>query len=747
LDSTGKGISSDTAAPQDQNNRLTYELLSTQVELEELKSRYADVYDSAPVGYLTLGRNGLILEANLTATRHLGPGRDDPTGTPLLDYLAPEDRERFKAHLDQVFAVMTPQVCEVKINAGIPLSIRLQSIARPEHGEVVCRSMFSAITGVNQDEEVKRFLAKAGMLLVDSLDYHTTLANIAGLCVPYLADWCVVDIADEDDTIERVVVTHADPGKADMAQELQRRYPPPPEANHIVSRVVRTGEPDIDPQIADEVLVAAARDEDHLEILRALGPKSHMIVPMTAHGRTLGAITFVSAESGRLYGPTDLETAQDLAGRAAIAVDNARLYLVAQEASLRDRRHVTQLMGLTRAALFINAALSVEEVLQTITERARGLIGAHQAITCMALNDNWAESIKTVSLSDKYGAWRDYEQQPDGSGIYTLVIKTGRAARMTQAELEAHPLWQGFGAAADAHPPMRGWLAAPLMGRDGHTIGLIQLSDKHEGEFTAEDEAIAVQLAQMASVAINNAQLYQEAQDAVKAREEFISIASHELRTPLTSLTLQLQSLVRAAQRDALDAQPPGQVLHRLEEAQSQVKRMGKLVNELLDLSRVTAGRLEIDLEEVELASVVREVTQRSHEELRLAGCKLTLKIDAPVTGLWDHFRLDQVVANLLSNAIKYGRGKPIEIKVEADADTARLTVRDEGIGIAPDNLERIFVRFERAVSARNYSGLGLGLYIVHRILGVLGGTIHVTSELGKGATFVVELPRGAHKD
>jgi signal transduction histidine kinase len=275
---------------------------------------------------------------------------------------------------------------------------------------------------------------------------------------------------------------------------------------------------------------------------------------------------------------------------------------------------------------------------------------------------------------------------------------------------------------------------------------LIQLSDKYEGEFTAEDEAIVVQLAQMASVAVNNAQLYQEAREAVKAREEFISIASHELRTPLTSLTMQLQSLVRAAERDALDCLPPGQVLSRLEEAQGQVKRMGKLVSELLDLSRVTAGRLELELEEVDLASVARAVARRFNEELHIAGCELTLKLDKPVMGLWDRFRLDQVAANLLSNAIKYGRGKPIEIALEGDADTAWLTVRDQGIGIAPDSLERIFVRFERAVPpqahARNYSGLGLGLYIVHRILDALGGSIRVTSELGKGATFVVELPR-----
>ena len=510
-----------------------------------------------------------------------------------------------------------------------------------------------------------------------------------------------------------------------------------------MSKVVRTGEPDVNPNVTDDVLVAAARDERHLEILRGLGVKAHMIVPMFARERALGAITFGSAESGRNYGPEDLKIALDLASRAAIAVDNARLYRLAQEAAERDRHHATQLKGLTRAGLTINSSLTVEAVLDAITEQARELIGAHQAVTGIPADETWARSTSSVSLSDKYSAWREYKQRPTGSGIYGLVTGTNRPMRLTQDELEAHPMWSGFGEEAGKHPPMRGWLAAPLTDRDGRNIGLIQLSDKYEGEFTEADEAIVVHLAQMASIAINNASLYQETEEAVKARDEFISIASHELRTPITSLTLQLQTLVRAAQRDALANLPPGQALSRLEAAQGQIKRLAKLVNELLDLSRITEGHLELNLEEVELAGVVREVLHRFEEEVRLSNCTPVVDLDDSVIGLWDRFRLDQIVANLLSNAIKYGRGKPIQVFVEksADGEKACLTVRDYGIGIAPDNLDRIFVRFQRAVSARNYSGLGLGLYIVRRILDALGGSIRVESELGKGTTFTVELP------
>jgi PAS domain S-box-containing protein len=177
-------------------------------------------------------------------------------------------------------------------------------------------------------------------------------------------------------------------------------------------------------------------------------------------------------------------------------------------------QHAAQLRGLSEAALAINSALSLAEVLQVTTERARAIIGAHQAVTRLAVEQNWAQAINAVSLSDKYAAWRTYDEQLDGSGIYALVCHGNHPIRLTQEELEAHPAWRGFGKAKDRHPPMRGWLAAPLIGRDGRNMGLIQLSDKYEGEFTENDESIIVQLAQMASVGIENMRLFREAQAA-----------------------------------------------------------------------------------------------------------------------------------------------------------------------------------------------------------------------------------------
>ena len=170
-----------------------------------------------------------------------------------------------------------------------------------------------------------------------------------------------------------------------------------------------------------------------------------------------------------------------------------------------DARRAAPLQRLAEASRRMNSASSVGEVLEVVAEKAREIVGAHQSAASVVVGGNWAQATNAVSLSDKYAGWREYDERPDGSGIYRLVCQMNRPLRMTQAELEAHPAWRGFGKAAAKHPPMRGWLAAPFTGRHGRNIGLIQLSDKHEGDFTEGDEAILVQLAQMASIAIEKA--------------------------------------------------------------------------------------------------------------------------------------------------------------------------------------------------------------------------------------------------
>ncbi|KFE68889.1 PAS domain-containing sensor histidine kinase [Hyalangium minutum] len=289
---------------------------------------------------------------------------------------------------------------------------------------------------------------------------------------------------------------------------------------------------------------------------------------------------------------------------------------------------------------------------------------------------------------------------------------------------------------------IRSLISAPLVAR-GRTLGVLTFSMSHSGRrYTPAELTVLGELARRAALSVENARLYREAQDAIRLRDEFLSIASHELKTPLTPLSLKLQMLMREVRR-----QPDSPLRHAVEDyiavGSRQVKKLSELVSDLLDVSRIVGGRLRLELEEVELGALVREVVARYEPEAVRVGSKLVLKA-APeaVTGRWDRLRLEQVITNLVDNAIKYGAGKPFHVTLEADQHRAVLRVKDEGIGIAPEHLKRIFDRFERAVSERHYGGLGLGLYITRTIVEAMRGTIQVESAPGQGALFTVSLPR-----
>ncbi len=233
--------------------------------------------------------------------------------------------------------------------------------------------------------------------------------------------------------------------------------------------------------------------------------------------------------------------------------------------------------------------------------------------------------------------------------------------------------------------------------------------------------------------------LHDQTQEAIRARDEFLSVASHELRTPLTSLELQVETL-RHTMKKTYEPVAPEKLDSKLEVIERQLDRLNGLVEDLLDVSRAVAGRFALELEPVDLGSVAVEATARLQDQARAAGSELTLKT-AECFGHWDRLRLDQIVTNLVSNAIKFGPGKPVEVEVIAEQGHAILKVRDYGIGIKPEDQDRVFQRFERAVSKRHFGGLGLGLWIVRQIVEALGGSITLTSSAGHGCQFTVRLP------
>jgi signal transduction histidine kinase len=227
---------------------------------------------------------------------------------------------------------------------------------------------------------------------------------------------------------------------------------------------------------------------------------------------------------------------------------------------------------------------------------------------------------------------------------------------------------------------------------------------------------------------------------AVLARDEFLSMVVHELKTPITPLNLQIDAFIKMYEEKKENVVPRETQLRLLRISKSQTERLSRLINELVDVSRITAGKLDINPEPMDLVRLTQDVLQAFSEETKQAGCTIEVKCPNEVIGVWDHFRIEQVIINLLTNALKYGSGKPVFIDISKESHKTIFSIRDHGVGIASEDQERIFERFERAVSSKNYGGLGIGLFIACRIVKLHGGTIRVESRLGEGAKFIVEL-------
>jgi len=416
-----------------------------------------------------------------------------------------------------------------------------------------------------------------------------------------------------------------------------------------------------------------------------------------------------------------------------------------RERLLRDEREARERLSvLARASDLLAQSLDYERTLQNVT-----------ALTLPALGDfgffdiREGDEVRRIARAvdeDVEPLIRDTHWAPPGRGarINVCALSSGQSGY--------HPRVDEAWLALTGHPPeyvdllrklqVSSMITVPLS-YQGDTLGGLTLffgrSGRHHGP---GDLALAEELARRAAAAIVNARLFKEAREAIGVRDDFLSMAGHELRTPLTALQLQILSIGKmVGQIDGADKIAP-----RAEKAGKNVLRLSNLVNELLDISRISAGRLRLERGQMELGDAVREVLARHTDELAKNGCEVRFS-SLPAEGSWDRVRIEQIATNLLTNAIKYGKGKPIEVRVERDATSARLVVQDHGIGISPEDQLRIFQRFERAVSARHFGGLGLGLWIARQLVDAHGGTIRVTSSPNEGATFEVELPLWAPEE
>ncbi|HEU5320675.1 MAG TPA: GAF domain-containing protein, partial [Methylomirabilota bacterium] len=587
-------------------------------------------------------------------------------------------------------------------------------------GEVeLAVNVFSDLTERKNAEDAWRFLAEAGATLASSLDYRTTLGTVARLAVPGLADLCAVDVVDERGTIRRVARAHVDPEKDRLAQEVRDRYGFNPDAPRGVPAVVRTGRPAFMPEVTDADLAAAAGHPEQLAMFRALGLKSWIIVPLVARGRVLGALTFAITESARRYDGADLLLAQDLAARAAFAVDNARLF-----AETGARRREAE--ALTQVSRALNETLDPDAAARRIAESVRALLGAQLAIVYRAVPESSALCILAVAGDPGRNFPAGFEL-PRGAGAAGRAVRERRPVSSPDVLADERLFTPPELRTRLERVPHRSSLAVPLIVK-GDVIGTLLVGDVAGRVYGEHEIELARAFADQAALVLENARLFaeaergrQDAETANRAKDEFLATLSHEVRTPLNAM-FGWARMLRTGTLDAAAARRGVAAVER------NIQLLVQLIEDLLDVSRIVTGKLRLEVRSIDLGAVVEAAVETVRSAADARAIRLETSIDRrAAAALGDPDRLQQVVWNLLSNAIKFtprdGRVEVVLTRVESHAE---LTVRDTGQGIRREFLPFLFDRFRQADASttRQHRGMGLGLSIVKSLVEMHGGTI-----------------------
>lgn len=495
----------------------------------------------------------------------------------------------------------------------------------------------------------------------------------------------------------------------------------------LLEEVLRTSEPIVlgeashDPRFGADPYLAGRR------------VKSALALPIRHQAKTLGALYLENQLVTRAFSDDRLRPLTLLSSQIAISLGNSLLF----ERQVRSER---QARFLANVGIALAETLDARTTLTRIVRLAVPFIADVCFIDLVEPDGTLSPVAEAHVDPGKESALRELRRDYplDRPEVPASIVR-----RTGEPFLRKHPVTDEELIRTVQDPELvervralglQAALAVPLAAR-GETLGVLTLCSTTPGQ-TLEDEdlALAEEVARRAALSLDNARLYDEAKEAVRLRDEFMTVFAHELRTPTTALDLSV-SLLR-------HQSTPKRTMDRfLPVIERQNARLKTLIETLLDQASVSAGRLPLKLQEVDLDAVVRTVAAQLEPDQRRAGSPLTIESEGPLTGRWDPMLLERVVTNLLGNAIKFGMGRPIEVRVERSGEEARLVVRDQGIGIEKERLPHVFDRFVRAVSSRHYGGLGLGLYVAREIVRALGGRVRAVSAIGEGSTFTVELP------
>ncbi|HVL15219.1 MAG TPA: PAS domain-containing protein [Gemmata sp.] len=700
----------------------------------ESEERFAQFMRNLPGLAWVKDADGRYVFANASAEQAFGTRGEELIGKTDAGLFPHATAAQFRANDERALSAGGVQTVELLTHPDGSTHHSLVTkfpIPGPDGRPAFVGGMAIDVTEMRRAEETRQFLAETGEALAASLDYEVTLKAVAELVVPRLADWCSVYLTEHGE-LRRLAVAHVDPEKVAWAREVALRYPPRLDDSHGVGAVIRSGEPVLAAELTDAILATAARDEQHLAMLRQVGMRSAMIVPLGARARTLGAMTFVAAESGRRYTPDDLAVAVELARRAALAVDNARLY--------RESENT-----LNRLGVLVDASARLTGLLEPAEVRAAVLDLSHRLVA-----------------ADAHAIWRHDAAAGDvplagSAGLSEGYLREEGRVRDAGTQMPERPIVAEDAAGAAALESRRtayraegiaSLLAVPLR-IHGSVAGTLVFYYRTRRRFDDTTVRVAAALGDLAGAALGTAELYQRqselrrrAEEADQAKDEFLALLGHELRNPLAPIRNAVQILELRGEDPAVLARARA-VIDR------QVSQLTRLVDELLDASRIARGKVRLSLTRLDLGLLVRTVVGDHAPGLESAGLRVeTSTSDQPVWVRADEARVAQAVTNLLNNAAKFTpAGGRVSVRVAESAGEAVVSVADTGVGIPPDALPTLFQPFRQvdADPARTKGGLGLGLAVVRGLVELHGGRATAASEgLGRGSTFVIRLPLDA---
>jgi signal transduction histidine kinase len=666
--------------------------------------------------------SGKVLVANDSVQRILGNDYELGSEWPVQRVLAGEV-------VDRQDIVVRGETTNIVRCSGAPI--------RNGDGRVIAAVVtFFDVTTERRERDALALLTDISAI-ADSLRLTETLQRISNAAVPKFADLVAAHLVDDRGELQRHELAAADPVVREIAMEVRRRFPLPSDA---LRAVLETGRSHLIASLPPNFL-ESFRDAEHRALISKLGMRSVINVAMRASGRTFGVMTYVRTAHDRPFDELDVLIAEEIAGRGAEAVEKSRLFEREREQRVRAEQSAKRIESLQMLGSSLATAMTIDDVVDTVIHVLGRVVSARGLAIALVRDEQSIEVVRSTGYDA--AVTQQYRIMPLDSALPIPRAAATRTAIWMRTRSERHlfaPLLDSL------QTPNAAWAALPLE-LHGNALGAIGLSFAEEQTFAEEERNFLMSIAGQCAIALERANLFEserrareEAERASRAKDEFLAILSHELRTPMTTVIGWADFLKMTYANDA-------DLIGPLDALRSSAKVQAKLVDDLLDVSRIIAGKLAVTKRDMELTSVVRTAVEDAQMSARDKG--VDVESDLPLEPLRIHGdpdRVRQIVSNLLVNGIKFTpRGGLVTVSVREQGDDAEIAVKDTGEGISPEFLPHVFDRFRQGSvgDSRRHSGLGLGLSIVQHLAQRHGGSVKAESDgLGRGACFRVRLPR-----